>query len=77
MPYSDLVARAPKTPIVEWLKLDEVSARLRVCPKTIRRWLASGELAGSRMPSPRGRGHWRISTAEVDRFTKQRSKRTS
>jgi excisionase family DNA binding protein len=48
------------------LTVNEVAARLRVHPETIRRMLRRGELRGSQPVSRRG--GWRIRTSDVERL---------
>lgn len=45
------------------LKIPEVADRLRVNPKTVRRWIANGELSAFKL----GR-QWRISEQDLKRF---------
>jgi excisionase family DNA binding protein len=47
------------------LTVNEVAARLRVNPETVRRMLRDGRLCGSIPVSPRG--GWRIPASEVER----------
>lgn len=50
----------------ELLKVDDVAARLKVNPETVRVWLRQGRLRGSR---PGGtRMGWRVSESELRRF---------
>jgi len=48
------------------MKVNEVAARLRVDPETVRNWLRSGRLRGVRMGGRRA--GWRIPVAEVERL---------
>ena len=48
------------------LKVHEVAQRLRVGPETVRRWLRSGKLRGSKI-SPT-RGGYRIPESEIARL---------
>ncbi len=49
-----------------FLTIDEVAARLRVAPLTIRRWLQGGRIHGAQIGGPRG--HWRIPESELERI---------
>jgi excisionase family DNA binding protein len=50
----------------ELLKVEDVAARLKVNPETVRVWLRQGRLRGSR---PGGtRMGWRVPEAELRRF---------
>jgi excisionase family DNA binding protein len=53
---------------MEYLTVDEVAARLRVAPKTVRRWCASGQLKASRAGRP-----WRIKPADLEAFMQVQS----
>ena len=57
----------PKGPISSLLTIPEVAERLRVDPKTVRRWIAGGELAAYRV----GR-QWRISEDQLMIFLRAR-----
>lgn len=48
---------------MDYMTVDEVAAQLRVTPKTVRRWCASGQLKASRAGRP-----WRIKPADLDAF---------
>jgi excisionase family DNA binding protein len=48
---------------MEYLTVDEVAAKLRVAPKTVRRWCASGQLKALRAGRP-----WRIKPADLEIF---------
>lgn len=48
---------------MEYLTVDEVAAKLRVTPKTVRRWCAAGQLKALRAGRP-----WRITPADLDAF---------
>jgi excisionase family DNA binding protein len=48
-----------------WTTVEEESARLRVHPETIRRWLKAGRIRGAK---PGGtKAGWRIAPGEIDR----------
>ncbi len=51
--------------MVEYLTVDEVSARIRVHPRTVKRWLATGKLRGKLLGDRAG---WRVSESELRRF---------
>ena len=54
--------RAPRgAPSAEWLTVEDVGARLKKSPTTVRRLLRQGRLPGSRKMG----GEWRIQTAAV------------
>ncbi len=53
----------PKGPISSLLTIAEVAERLRVNPKTLRRWIAGGDLAAYRV----GR-QWRITEDQLTQF---------
>ena len=57
----------PKGPISRLLTIAEVAERLRVNPKTVRRWIAGGELAAYRV----GR-QWRITEDPLTQFLRAR-----
>lgn len=50
----------------ELLTVDEVAARLKVHPETIREWLRAKRLRGSRLGGTRL--GWRIRASELERF---------
>lgn len=52
-----------------YLTLKEVADRVRVCDKTIRRWLISGQIEASK-PA----GQWRFEESEVKRFIAARKR---
>ncbi|MCB9730206.1 MAG: helix-turn-helix domain-containing protein [Deltaproteobacteria bacterium] len=51
--------------ILTWLTTADVAAALQVSERSVRRWLARGELAGMRLPG----GGWRVSREALDAFT--------
>ena len=51
--------------MVEWLTVEEVAARLRVTPRTVRGWLQDGRLSGRNIG---GRAGWRVRQEDVDAF---------
>jgi excisionase family DNA binding protein len=56
----------PLVPDDPLLTVDEVAARIRTTPETVRRWLRGGRLAGVR---PGGtRLGWRVREADLQRF---------
>ena len=60
--------------IMELFTVDEVATRLKVTPLTVRRWLNSGELDGTRLSA--GRAGWRISEADLAAFLAKRRETT-
>ncbi len=58
---------APETPISRLLTIAEAAERLRVNPKTVRRWIAGDELAAYRV----GR-QWRITEDQLTQFLRPR-----
>jgi excisionase family DNA binding protein len=52
------------------LTVEEVAARLRAQPETVRRWLRAGELRGAR-PGGKKLG-WRVTEADLRRFLEAR-----
>ena len=50
---------------VKVLTTKEVAERLRVNVITVQRWLARGDLKGTKLP---GRGGWRVPASEVERM---------
>jgi nitrogen PTS system EIIA component len=52
-----------------YLTLQEVADRVRVCDKTIRRWLQSGQIEATK-PA----GQWRFEESEVKRFIAARKR---
>ena len=53
----------PKGPISSLLTIAEAAERLRVNPKTVRRWIGGGDLAAYRV----GR-QWRITEDQLTQF---------
>ena len=51
--------------MAEYLTVDEVSVRIRVHPRTVKRWLATGKLRGKLLGDRAG---WRVPEAELQRF---------
>ena len=47
-----------------YLTVDEAAQRLSVCTESVRRWLRSGRLSGTRLSRRAG---WRIAEAEIAR----------
>jgi len=50
---------------MEYLTVDEVAGRLRVHPRTVKRWLAEGKLRGKLLGDRAG---WRVDEADLRRF---------
>ena len=50
----------------EMLTVEEVAARLKLTPYTIREWLKAGRIRGIRLGSRRA--GWRIPASELERF---------
>jgi excisionase family DNA binding protein len=51
----------------EIFTVEEVAERLKVKAKTVRGWLGSGKLRGTKLGTSRKTG-WRIRESEVERF---------
>jgi excisionase family DNA binding protein len=51
------------------MTINEVADQLAVAPKTIRRWVKKGSLAGVKMPG----GDWRIRPEHLDNWLKLRT----
>ena len=54
----------------ELLTVEEVASFLKVDAETVRRWLLSGELKGTKI----GKKLWRITVDEFEKFLKKESK---
>ncbi len=50
---------------MEYLTVDEVATRLKVHPRTVKRWLADGKLKGKLLGDRAG---WRVSETDLRRF---------
>ena len=50
---------------MDYLTVDEVAGRLRVHPRTVKRWLAEGKLRGKLLGDRAG---WRVGEADLRRF---------
>ncbi len=50
---------------MEYLTVDEVATRLKVHPRTVKRWLADGKLKGKLLGDRAG---WRITESDLRRF---------
>lgn len=55
----------------ELLTVDEVAARLKLTPYTIREWLRAGRIRGIRIGSRRA--GWRVAESEVERFIREQA----
>jgi excisionase family DNA binding protein len=65
LPASRAFAKIPRmTSAPEFVTVEELAARLRVNPATVRRWVASGRLAAFQV----GDGAIRIRSADVEQF---------
>ncbi len=42
------------------------AARVGVCTRTLKSWIARGWLSATRTPSPKGKGHLRIRPGDLD-----------
>jgi excisionase family DNA binding protein len=56
----------------QWLTVQQVAHRLQVAEETVRRWLRAGELGGVNLG---GKGGWRMSEEDFDRFLRERRAR--
>lgn len=52
----------------EWLTTEEISEALKVEPRTVRRWLRSGELRGINFGGKTG---WRVRRQDLDAYIEQ------
>ncbi|MDD9718625.1 helix-turn-helix domain-containing protein [Dinoroseobacter sp. PD6] len=59
----------PFPPNASYLSVKEVAQVFRVCPKTVRRWIASGQLPATRL----GRD-WRIARSDLRALAAARGK---
>ena len=59
--------RSTPTRLPEYLKPSEAAELLRVNPRTVKRWLQEGRLAGFQTPG----GHWRVAAESVQKLQKQ------
>jgi excisionase family DNA binding protein len=49
----------------ELLTVEEIAARVKVTPETVRRWLRTRRLRGMRLSDKAG---WRVRASELERF---------
>jgi len=49
-----------------YLSVREVATRTSVAPRTVKRWIASGLLPATRLPSPKSLGHLRIRLSDLE-----------
>lgn len=61
-------APVPAHPVCQSARLSIARAaeRAGVCSRTVKRWIAGGVLAATRLPSPGGRGHLRIRLGDLE-----------
>ncbi|SDM08773.1 helix-turn-helix domain-containing protein [Aliiruegeria lutimaris] len=64
------MADLPVSPNAKYLTVKEVAALFRICPKTVRRWIAGGELPATRL----GRD-WRIARTDLKALAAARGNR--
>ncbi len=60
----------PFDPNATYLTVKEVAALFRICPKTVRRWIAAGDLPATRL----GRD-WRIARTDLKAIAAARGNR--
>lgn len=48
------------------LSIAKAAKRAGVCSRTVKRWIAAGLLAATRLPSPGGRGHLRVRLGDLE-----------
>jgi hypothetical protein len=49
-----------------WLSVGVAAARAGNSTRTVKRWIASGLLSATRLPSPKGRGHLRVRLGDLE-----------
>jgi excisionase family DNA binding protein len=49
-----------------YLSVRKVATRTDVDPRTVKRWIASGLLPATRLPSPKGLGQLRIKVSDLE-----------
>lgn len=49
-----------------YLPVREAAARVGVAPRTVKRWISAGMLPAIRLPSPKGRGHLRVQSSDLE-----------
>lgn len=52
----------------ELMTVEDIAARLKVHPESVRRWLREGQMMGYRMSRAAG---WRVERREVERFLRE------
>lgn len=74
MPWGTFVRSRKRAPgDGGYVTVPEVARALSVKPGTVRKWLDTGRLTGTRapgMPGSERAGNWRVSTAEFERFVR-------
>jgi excisionase family DNA binding protein len=54
----------PSGPV--YLSVREIAIRVSVSPRTVKRWIATGRLPATRLPSPKGLGQLRIRLLDLE-----------
>jgi excisionase family DNA binding protein len=63
----DVIApQSARQPPQSVLSVAAAAERAGVCARTVKRWIAAGLLAATRLPSPSGRGHLRIRVGDLE-----------
>lgn len=57
---------ATSSPQRVYLSVREAATRVSASPRTVKRWIAAGHLAATRLPSPKGQGHLRIRSSDLE-----------
>jgi excisionase family DNA binding protein len=53
------------------LSIAKAAERAGVCSRTVKRWIAAGLLAATRLPSPKGNGHLRVRLGDLEALLAQ------
>jgi hypothetical protein len=53
------------------LSIANTAKRAGVCSRTVKRWIAAGLLAATRLPSPKGHGHLRVRLGDLEALLAQ------